>query len=131
MSANAPGAPMLTIRADQMEAFDEAARDRFRRRLCAYLRAELPRETRPYSERRLHEHVWDCEQRARGFGIVTELGIAQFACLTFDEARFDEDPEVRRFLTLPRTEPTDQIDWLARTWDDERWREDLEDGAPH
>ena len=126
MSGGGAGTPVLTIRADQMAAFDEAARDRFRHRLCLYLRTELPRETRPYSDERLHAHVKDCEQRARGFGIHTELGIAQLACLTFEDPRFDDDPEIRRYLTLPRTEPTDQIDWLARTWDDGRWREDLD-----
>ncbi len=129
MSTQEVGVPVLTIRADQMAAFDEAARERFRHRLCLYLRKELPRETEPYSEEALYLHVKDCEQRAGRFGIVTELGITQFACLTFEDLRFDEDEDIRLFLTLPRTEPTDQIDWLARTWDDERWREDLEHGV--
>ena len=41
---------MLTIGQEQMEVFDEAAREGFRKGLAAYLREELPFETRDRSD---------------------------------------------------------------------------------
>ena len=116
---------MLTIRQDQMEALDEDARERFRKRLMVYLREELPFETRHQSDEELHEHVLDCERRAERLGLLGEAGIAQFACLTYEDPRFDEDQDFVDFMNLYRTYPEEQLARVVETWDEGTWRQEI------
>lgn len=92
----------MRIRGEQFESLDSAARDDFRRRLAAYLRAELPEETAEFDDAALGELISEAERRASGYGITSEAGVAQFVCVTFIAGpAFDDLPLVRQYLSEP------------------------------
>lgn len=110
---------MLRIRPEQYTAFEEAAHADFHRRLTQYLRAELPEQTAEMDDRALAHRVADAERRATAHGVVTENGVAQFACLTFlGGPEFDQMPEVREYLheengLTPDEKVETLVDYLA------------------
>ncbi|HEX8337820.1 MAG TPA: hypothetical protein VF621_13880 [Pyrinomonadaceae bacterium] len=92
----------MKIRGEQLESLDEAARDDFHRRLAAYLRGELPEETAGLDDAALGRLIAEAERRAAGYGITSEAGVAQFACVTFIAGpAFDDLPLVRQYLSEP------------------------------
>lgn len=104
---------MLRIRAEQMEALDRTAQAIFHTRLLKFLRQEMPEQTAEFSDDDLRKRIAESERRAATYGIISNAGVAQFACLTFLDAAFDEVPEVRAYLSEPDGDPEERLDHLA------------------
>lgn len=109
---------MLTIRAEQMAALDEAASSRFHNRLMVYLREEIPGATSGINDEALMQHIIDSERRAAKYNIESEAGIAQFVCLTFAAgADFDEIPEIQEYLQQQDLSGEEKLDELVNYLD--------------
>jgi hypothetical protein len=105
---------MMRFRKEQIEAMGRSARDDFYGRLRRFLREELPDETATFDDAALRERIQESERRAARYGIESELGITQFACLTFAAGpNFDEIPEVREYLEAEGMGPEDKLDELV------------------
>jgi hypothetical protein len=91
---------MFEIQSDQTKSLQQATKQRFHEQLKQFLREEIPEETSAMSDQALLDRIADSEKRAAKYGIVSQSGVAQFACLTFIAGPdFDEIPEVKEFLT--------------------------------
>lgn len=100
---------MIEIRPEQFEAFERQAARNFHRRLAGFLREEIPDEAGVMDPASLENRVADADRRAAEYGITSESGVAQFACLTFYAGEdFDDDPEVRDFLKRQDGIPADE-----------------------
>ena len=107
---------MLEIQPEQMRALEQSTRLRFHNQLKEFLREELAEETASMSDQSLLDQIADSERRAKKYGIESQSGIAQFACLTFVAgADFDEIPEVRELLADPTSdlEPEERLELLV------------------
>jgi len=104
----------LKIRKQQMDAFERSAQAKLHQRLLIYLRQELPEETDEFSDAALLKRICEAEHRASHYNIVSDAGIAQFACLTFVAGpTFDEIPEVNDYLTEPGYDTEERLNELV------------------
>lgn len=104
---------MLTIRKQQLGYFDDGAWETFRKRLVAFLRDELAEETEHFDDDQLYDFVVSCEQRAKGYGIETELGLALFTSLSVEMNQFIDDlPEIKEALAQS-SDPEHLLDLLV------------------
>lgn len=123
---------MLSIRAEQMKPFRDAADAAFLRRVADYVRYEhaehavhLPGGS--YTVEQLPDDlllalVGRGVERARAYGMTWESSLTAFVVLTFVVApNFDEHPLVRRVLGDEQTEPDLRIDGLNESVTDENW----------
>jgi hypothetical protein len=94
----------------------EASRDRvqFHDHLVTFLRSQLPEETGHLDDVALRQHIARCEARGAAFGVISELGVSQWVCLTFlGDPEFDANPEVRDFLRAPVPVPDEKMAQLV------------------
>jgi hypothetical protein len=96
---------MLVIRNDQLRMFDLLSQERYVTKLCHHLVGMFPDRTDAWDDETLRALATQAVERAAGYGIVTERGVATFAELmvVFGE-RFDLEPEgawARDVLTRP------------------------------
>jgi hypothetical protein len=97
-----------------MAAFDKSAKAEFHRRLARFLRAEVPEATAAFEDAGLLQRIAESERRASTYGIESDAGIAQFACLTFVAGpAFDEIPEVREYLQEQGMDPEKKLEELV------------------
>lgn len=112
---------MLRIRAEQMKALDKAAQAIFHTQLLKFLRQEMPEQAAEFSDDDLLKRIAESERRAATYGIVSNSAVAQFTCLTFLDAAFDEIPEVHEYLKGESEDAEqkleDLVDYLATAED--------------
>lgn len=124
---------MLTIRADQIQAFDPVADAMFVDRVARYLKEQhaetsirLPEGTstvRDLIDERLKEFVRNGMVRARAYGLAHESTLAAFIVLQFETApNFDDHPLLHRALTDERGDPNLRIDRLMDQASPENWQ---------
>ena len=87
---------MLRISKEQMQFFDEIAVAKFRQRLAKYLRSNYVNETSKFLDKELEDFIKRSENAASKYGVITELGITQWACLGLI---FGEDFPIKYDLT--------------------------------
>lgn len=101
---------MFRISRQQMEGMERIAKIDFHRRLLKFLRQEMGEALQCMDEGPLLEQVIKFEQRAARYGIRSEAGIAQFACLSLTVGvALDDIAEVRHFLEQEGMEPEDRL----------------------
>jgi|ERR1051326_247932 hypothetical protein len=108
---------MFQLRDEHLKAFETVALDNFVERAVQHLRAELPRQTADYSDRRLRRRVRSCIDRCAAYGLTTEQQIIHFTETTFLLGKwFDSDPEQRwtkETLRDPELSPDERAALLA------------------
>lgn len=123
---------MPQVRDEQMQAFQPEADAVFERRLAAEIRARqadtvvrLPGATmavRELREETLRGMVRDGIERARGYGMTSESGLAGFVVLMFVVApNFDEHPAVQRRLTDEKVQADARIQGLPKNVAEPDW----------
>jgi hypothetical protein len=123
---------MLTIRAEQMAAFQPVAERDFENRLMKFIRdhlnetevrltegevtvAQIPDET-------LAEMARNGVARARQYGLTWELTLVGFVILMFTEApNFDSHPLIRRVLMDDSIEANQRLDRLDERITEQNW----------
>ncbi len=129
---------MSQVRDEQMQVFQAEADVVFQNRLASEIRTRqadtvvrLPGATmavRELPEATLREMVGDGIERARGYGMTSEAGLACFVVLMFVVApNFDEHPAIKRRLTEEKIQPDARVQGLPKTvaepdWEDARSR---------
>lgn len=105
----------MIIRQEQLDCLDKEAREEFCRRAEAYIETHSPMRSQSSGLPSIRELVRDREVRAAAFGIDTEAGIVQFACLTLAAGvPIDELDEVRSYLQQESVVPvSDRLAELA------------------
>lgn len=104
---------MLVIRAEQIEAFDRAAREEYHRELAGYFRATIPAALAGYSDEVLLTRIAAADRRACDWGVVTPDGLVQFIGLDLVVGeRFDQLPASRRYLESAATTPDTKVHLL-------------------
>jgi hypothetical protein len=106
---------MFRLRQQQVDAFENESRERFRERLAVFFRSSLPERTTSLSDSALRERIADGDQRARTYGLVTEQGIAHFVGLSLIMGPcFDEHPAINGYLqSRPEVRPERKIEALT------------------
>ena len=113
---------MFVVGSDQMATLDSVAEREFETRLTGYVRERIPAATATMPPGQLQAEVAEHAAAARGFGIQTQSGIAQFVCLCFMPGPlFYQNAPMRTFLTMPGPDPDTKIRYVA-----ERIAEELE-----
>jgi len=123
---------MLTIRPDQIQAFDSLADAMFVDRVSEYLKkhhadteikvAQGESAVRDLPDKTLHEFVQNGITRARAYGITHESSLAAFVVLQFETApNFDEHPVLQRALKDERVEANLRIDRLMERASEQNW----------
>jgi hypothetical protein len=97
---------MLTIRAEQMERFEEAATKGFEDRMLPFLTSYFPEQSKQLGEENIRALIQYGISRSRAYGIVTEIDVGQYIALMFIfGGNFDTDPtypSLRRILVDPK-----------------------------
>jgi hypothetical protein len=105
---------MFKLRDDQVDTLDATWRDDFHRRLAALYRQSIPQATAPLDEPTLLRRIAQADEKARGHGIRTERGIAQFVGLSLlNGPDFDEHPRIRSYLAMPGATPDEKMQLLV------------------
>jgi hypothetical protein len=123
---------MLTIRADQIQAFDAVAETMFVDRVSRYLQEhhadtairlrEGESTVRDLADEMLREFVRNGVVRARAYELSHESALAAFVVLQFESApNFDDHPLLHRALTDDRGDPNLRIDRLMDQASPENW----------
>jgi hypothetical protein len=128
---------MLTIRPEQLEAFDPVAEANFERRVAEYMRenhadvaVKLPSgegeskavEVKALDDETLLRLARTGIARARSYGMTWESSITAFVVLTFVAApNFDDHPLIRRVLEDAGVEPDQRIEQLWDQTTEENW----------
>ena len=105
---------MFRIGRAQLEALDDRARADFHVRLERYIREAMPDEAAEHPGETLRSFITQSDRRARGLGIETEAGIAQWVCLALVVGLdFDEDPDLSRYFDVPGTSSETKLEILV------------------
>ena len=123
---------MLTIRPEQLDAFQPQAKAAFINQLVDYLRREHADSTVQLPDRMstveeipdetILEMVRNGIARARKYGISWESSIGAFVVLMFVTApNFDEHPLIHRTLTDDSVEPNSRVDRMWERTTEENW----------
>ena len=123
---------MPQVRNEQMQAFQPEADTVFVRRLASEIRARqaetvvrLPTSTMPVRElpeATLREMVRDGIERARGYGMTSEAGLACFVVLMFVVSpNFDEHPAIKLRLTDEKVQADARVKGLPKTVAEPDW----------
>lgn len=123
---------MLTIRPEQMEAFQRAADTAFERRVVEYLRknhsevvVQLPKGiflVKQIPDGTLHEMVQNGIVRARQYDLSWESNLMAFVVLMFVAApNFDAYPLMQQVLRDAEIPPNFRIDDLWKKISDQTW----------
>ncbi|RKH05108.1 hypothetical protein D7V97_24510 [Corallococcus sp. CA053C] len=116
---------MMTIRPEQFKAFDAAAERDLRMRLMMFLREEMPEHTATLDDDQLSAHIMKAAQCAERHGIESDLGVAQYACLSLATGPFLADnPLIAAVLKAPGTEPEEQLHALIEFIDSQLYVDD-------
>jgi hypothetical protein len=104
----------LNIRPEQVDELDRAARNDFHQRLMKFLREQLPDETKASTDEELLARITQSEERAARYGIVSEMGVTQFVCLTYMAGPdFNEMPPIHNYLSQPSDDPDERLNELV------------------
>lgn len=105
---------MWVIRQEQLEIFDAAAQEEFRRRVAAYLRKHLPQQTGAFDDQDFLVRIQEWQSCAAIYGVITERAIAKWCLLSMLAGKaFHEQPEVHQYLCEPQPDPATKIDTLV------------------
>lgn len=124
---------MLTIRADQIQAFHSVADAMFIDRVSQYLKEhhadtsirllEGVSTVRDLPDETLREFIRNGLARARSYDLTHESALAAFIVLQFETApNFDDHPLLRRALRDERCETNLRIDRLMEQATPENWQ---------
>lgn len=90
----------LSLRPEQVEAFDEALEPEFSRRLCELLRRHLANDTSRFDDESLRALVGRSLRRAKGHGLRWESSIGDFVSLAVSIGEnFDTHPRIAALLS--------------------------------
>jgi hypothetical protein len=104
---------MLTIRQEQLNELQLAQRTRFHRELMALFRKEIPNEVARYDDAALLEQIAIGHEKACGYKIESERGVARFVGLRLITAPpFDEHPGARTYLERNDIDGTQKMDLI-------------------
>lgn len=104
---------MLELRSEQIEVLGRAWRSNLCGRLAVLYREYLPEATAPLDDEALARRISAAEQKARGHGIITERGIAQYVGLSLvNGPDFDENQRIRDYLRMPGATPDQKMQFL-------------------
>jgi hypothetical protein len=113
---------MITIRKNQMIAFEKAAEDNFVREVMAFQRENLPNLTDhlTLTEQDLKEEVQAGIAKARSYGIEGKSDIVFFISLRLIAGpEFDSHPMAQEILTDPTIPSDERMEILADNLTDE------------
>ncbi len=124
---------MLKIRNQQMQAFQTVAEVAFLRKLVEYLyehhgqvAVQLPENFTvivQIPENQIKTLVANGINRARAYGISSEVSLAAFVVLMFVTApNFDEHPLIKRLLKDERIAANERIDSLWQHTTEQNWQ---------
>ena len=106
----------MIVRADQMREMQVTRETLFFQRICAELRAQVPERTAPLDDDALLKAVAEAYTKSLGYGISTGGGVRRFVKLAvLVNPKFDEAPDVQRFLRMPDLDPDTKIKLLAQS----------------
>ncbi|MBM3993076.1 MAG: hypothetical protein FJ303_02805 [Planctomycetes bacterium] len=93
-----------------------------------FVRDALPEKTTHVSDDDLLRRIADADRRALSHGLRTERGITLFASLAIMVGpEFDELPEMRRYLSLPKPDADTRIELFVRVLTARKKQEEEED----
>ena len=99
---------MLEINQEQMAIADDIARDNFHQRVRDYVRENLPRETKGYSDTELIGLISRQDKIAGEHDIKTERGIVQWVCLSLGLGEdFSQQDEIKNIFDPPGEPPAE------------------------
>ncbi len=111
---------MITIRKDQMIAFEKAAEDNFVREVMVFQRENLPDLTDYLTEQDLKEEVQAGMAKARSYGIEGKSDVVFFVSLRLIAGpEFDSHPVAQEILTDQTIPADERMEILADNLTDE------------
>jgi hypothetical protein len=100
----------MIIRNDQTEILDRYAEDDFAQRIKSLIKEHRNYVAESYSENELDVMVKTGVERAKGYGIESELAIFRFVDVMFGVApNFDEHPMIKEFLAPNENHPDERV----------------------
>lgn len=106
----------MFIRAEQVRQMQLRRETLFCQQICAELRAQVPERTAPLNDDALLKAVAEAYTKSLGYGIGTGGGVRRFIKLAvLVNPKFDEAPDVQRFLRMPDLDPDTKIKLLAQS----------------
>lgn len=115
---------MLVIREEQLEAFRDAARQKFAAEFLLWLRAHHPARIAVLSDEEALRRIAVGVERAKDYGLRQGSAIRIFVSLMFLVApNFDEQPDIRAVLTDPRLAPDARPRALSSLTTAQQWAE--------
>jgi hypothetical protein len=104
----------MRIRSEQVRQMQVAREASFCERICGELREETPEQTARFSDEALSGTVSEAIEKAKSYGIASGDGVRRFVKLAvLIDPRFDELPDVQRFLKMPDLDPDLKIKLLS------------------
>lgn len=104
---------MLTIRDEQISAFEQAGQERYLLQMLAYLRAQVPGLVVRLNDATLLSRIGAAVPRARVIGIRSDEGVMAFVALAIAAGpNFLEEARIRKFLDSRADDPELKIRWL-------------------
>ena len=85
----------MILRKEQIQAFSDAARNRYEDRVLAHVNQFFPAECERMGEPAVREEIRYGIERSKVYGIVSQRGVTKYIDLMFVYGRdFDADPEL-------------------------------------
>ncbi len=93
---------MLTISKEQMAKAEEKYRIRFYKRIRAYVREKMPKETSSYPDSKLLAYIAEQDKIAEKHGIRTDQGVTKWVCLSLGYGKdFYRQADIKDYFSTP------------------------------
>jgi len=124
------GQPMLTIRSEQLRAFQQQAEKTFATSVVSQLRTRHAEAIKDVPEDSLPRLVEHGIRRAREYGLTWQNNLSSFVTLMFEVSpEFDKCPAFRRYLTDENIPPDDRMGLVLRETTSDDWQAAQEDST--